>query len=471
LWYIKVDVLYHIYGVRVMNVNATVTVQKSKIKGEITAPPSKSYTHRAIAIASLGRKSNIFYPLISEDTKATFNAAECLGAVVELEHNEKSRKITIEGTEGKPKTAQDVINVENSGTTLRFFTAISSLCDCDGAAVLTGDASLRNRPNLPLLKSLNDLGSEAFSTKGDGTAPIVVKGGLKGGETAMDASISSQFISALLIACPLAEKKSYIVANNLTSVPYMRMTLEVLEKARVEVPFSHSGPTTTKSKENNYFFTVEGGRRYELGKFTVPGDFSSSSYLLAAAAITNSEIKISNLLPSAQGDSRIVKILNEMGADIRWDTGRGIVEVKGVEEDGLKGIKVDMGENPDLVPTIAVLGAVADGTTEITGVAHLRYKETDRLRFLTEELRKMGTKIEEKKDGLRIEGEKRKELKATKVYSHNDHRLAMALCIAALSASGETVIEGAECVKISYSSFFSDILDLGGDINESNSRT
>jgi 3-phosphoshikimate 1-carboxyvinyltransferase len=437
------------------------TVRRSTIKGEISAPPSKSYTHRAIAIASLARRSDIFYPLISGDTKATINAAKCLGARIEIEreHEEKVTRITIEGTEGSPRTPEDVLNAENSGTTLRFFTAVSSLCE--GAAVLTGDASLRKRPNLPLLKSLNDLGSEAFSTKGDGTAPIVVKGRLRGGETTIDASISSQFISALLIACPLAEKNSYILANNLTSVPYMRMTTEVLEKAGVEVHFSRS--TTS----HDYSFEVEGGKRYDLGRFTVPGDFSSVSYLLAAAALTESELKIRNLFPSAQGDARIVELLREMGVEIRWNKEEGVVEVKGAEDATLKGIKVNMRENPDLVPTIAVLAAVAAGTTEITGVAHLRYKETDRLRFLREELRKMGVRIEEKEDGLLIEGKRKKELKAAKVYSHEDHRLAMALIVAALSAGGATVIEGAECANISYPSFFEDMLDLGADITRS----
>ncbi|GAH58218.1 unnamed protein product, partial [marine sediment metagenome] len=149
---------------------------------------------------------------------------------------------------------------------------------------------------------------------------------------------------------------------------------------------------------------------------------------------------------------------------IRWDKEKGVVEVKGAEDAGLRGVKVNMRENPDLVPTIAVLAAVAEGTTEITGVAHLRYKETDRLRFMVEELKKMGARIEEKEDGLLIEGGKRKGLKAAKVHSHDDHRLAMALCIAGLSASGDTVIEGVECAKISYPSFFSDMLDLGADI-------
>jgi 3-phosphoshikimate 1-carboxyvinyltransferase len=240
----------------------------------------------------------------------------------------------------------------------------------------------------------------------------------------------------------------------------VEVTIEVLEKAGIEVIFSHS--------DTDYSFHVEGGRRYELRRFTVPGDFSSASYPLAAAAITDSKLKMRNLFPSAQGDSRIVAILKEMGADTRWDKEKGIVEVKGAKEAGLKGIQVDMRANPDLVPTIAVLGAVAEGSTEITGVAHLRYKETDRLRFLTEELRKMGARIEEKKEGLLIEGRKRKGLQAAKVYSHDDHRLAMALCIAALSASGETVIEGAECAKVSYPSFFEDIRNLGADIDTKN---
>jgi 3-phosphoshikimate 1-carboxyvinyltransferase len=432
------------------------TVKRSRIAGELIAPPSKSYTHRAITIASLAKQSEIFYPLLSGDTEATINAAKCLGAAVAVEQNGRAPKILVEGTEGSPATPDDVINAANSGTTLRFFTAVSALCE--GAAVLTGDASLRTRPNVSLLNALNDLGAEAFSTKGDGTAPIVVKGKLTGGETTMDASISSQFISALLIACPLAEKDSYIHAHNLSSVPYMRMTAEVLEQAGVEVYSSRL------SGSNDYSFHVEGCRSYDLGRFTVPGDFYSASYLLAAAAITNSTLKVRNLFPSAQGDSRIVELLKEMGAAIRWNKEKGIVEVTGTESTGLKGITVTMRENPDLVPTIAVLAAVADGTTEITGVAHLRYKETDRLRFLTEELTKLGVRVKEREDGLVIEGLKERGIKAGKVYSHEDHRLAMSLCIAALSARGEIVIESAECANISYPSFFTDMSDLGAEI-------
>ncbi|MHC1610757.1 MAG: 3-phosphoshikimate 1-carboxyvinyltransferase [Candidatus Methanospirareceae archaeon] len=434
-------------------------VRRSRIEGELIAPPSKSYTHRAITIAALAKRSEIAYPLLSADTEATINAARCLGArvevVVEQDGRGEAERILIEGTEGRPDTPDDVINARNSGTTLRFFTAVSSLCE--GATVLTGDLSLRKRPNLPLLNALNELGSEAFSTKGDGTAPIVVKGRLRGGETTVDASISSQFISALLIACPLAAKDSYILAHNISSVPYVRMTTEVLEKAGVEVSSSRL------SASNDFSFRIEGGSSYDLRRFTVPGDFSSSSYLLAAAAITDSRLKVKNLFPSAQGDSRIVELLREMGAKIEWKKERGIVEVNGTQSDGLRGIKVNMRENPDLVPTIAVLAAVAEGSTEITGVAHLRYKETDRLRYLTEELMKMGVRIKEEEEGLLIEGQK--ELNAAKVYSHEDHRLAMALSIAALSARGETVVEDVGCANISYPSFFEDMLNLGADVD------
>jgi 3-phosphoshikimate 1-carboxyvinyltransferase len=252
----------------------------------------------------------------------------------------------------------------------------------------------------------------------------------------------------------MAEENSYIEANNLISEPYMRMTVEVLKKAGVDIPFFN-----LKSPNFDYRFQIESGKRFELRRFTVPGDFSSSSYLLAAAAITDSGITMSNLFPSAQGDSRIVKILKEMGADIRWNEEKGLVEVKGSE---LKGIRVDLRNTPDLTPTIAVLGALSEGTTEIKNVAHLRYKETNRLKILSEELKKMGARIEEKKDGLLIEGSK--ELKAASLHSHYDHRLAMALSIAALSTSGETVIDGVECVNVSYPSFFDDLLDLGADI-------
>jgi 3-phosphoshikimate 1-carboxyvinyltransferase len=431
-------------------------VRRSTIEGEGIAPPSKSYTHRAITIAALAKRSELFYPLLSGDTEATMAAARALGAGIAVIRDESVPKLRIDGVDGRPATPDDVLDAENSGTTLRFFTAVAALCE--GVTVLTGDDSLRKRPNGALLTALTDLGAEAISTKGDGTAPLLVHGPLKGGKTTFNASQSSQFLSALLIACPLVEHDSYILATNLSSVPYMRMTTEVLQQAGVDIPCScHEG-------SRDYAFPVIGGQAYTLPRYTVPGDFSSASYLLAAAAISHSRLRVRNLFPSAQGDSRIVALLEAMGVSLHWDRSAGVVEVHGTESGGLQAITVDMRENPDLVPTIAVLAAVAAGTTEISGVAHLRFKETDRLRFLSEELPKLGVRITEKDDGLIIEGSGGTALKAAAVSAHDDHRLAMALVVAALAARGESVVKGVDSVKISYPSFFKDMLTLGADI-------
>jgi 3-phosphoshikimate 1-carboxyvinyltransferase len=431
-------------------------VRRSTIEGEGIAPPSKSYTHRAITIAALAKRSELFYPLLSGDTEATMAAARSLGAGIEVIRDDPVPKLTIEGVDGQPATPDDVLNAENSGTTLRFFTAVASLCR--GVTVLTGDESLRKRPNGALLNALTDLGAEAISTKGDGTAPLVIRGPLKGGNTTFNASQSSQFVSGLLITCPLVEHDSYILATNLSSVPYMRMTTEVLRQAGVDIPCS------CPAGSRDYAFQVKGGQAYTLPRYTVPGDFSSASYLLAAAALSNSRVRVRNLFPSAQGDLRIVALLEAMGVALHWDRSAGVVEVHGTESGGLKAITVDMCENPDLVPTIAVLAAVAAGTTEISGVAHLRFKETDRLRFLTEELTKLGVRITEKDDGLIIEGTNGKPLRAAAVYTHDDHRLAMALVIAALAAQGESVVKDVDSVKISYPLFFKDMLTVGADI-------
>lgn len=418
-----------------------VKVRSSRIKGDIYAPMSKSYTHRAIAIASLGGKSTINYHLLSGDTIATVRACKALGATIESRED----VLNVAGVDGRPKTPDDVICVSNSGTSLRFMTAIASLIE--GTAVLTGDASLRVRPNDPLLKAINDLGAKAFSTKEDGTAPIVVQGKLQGGETVVDGSISSQFISGLLISCPFAEKDTVIkVDGELISKPYVEMTLEMLEKTGAKI--------TTDFKE----FVIPCDQTFDLRSYVVPGDFSSASYILAATAMTNSKSRVRNLFPSKQGDVAIISILEKMGANISWNQTEGIVNLDGAD---LEGIEIDTGDIPDLVPTIAVLGAVADGTTTISNAKHLRYKETDRLHAMTSELRKMGVKIEEKTDGMIIEGTR---IHGAKLHGYNDHRIVMALTIAGLVAEGETVIDNAECVEVSYPGFFDDMYGMGANL-------
>ncbi len=424
-----------------------VSIDKSSIKGEVFAPPSKSYTHRAITLAALSKESIVRHPLISADTLATIRASEMFGASVEIKEN----KLIIQGVNGKPNVPEDVIDAANSGTTLRFMTAIAALAD--GITVLTGDSSLRTRPNGPLLDVLNNLGVKACSTRGNERAPLVVKGGLKGQNASIDGSISSQFISALLITCPLAENNTTLsIKGKLKSRPYVDVTLEMLELAGAEVHIEDSNDTR---------FIIPGKQKYNLKDYTVPGDFSSASYLLAAAAmIKGSEITVKNIFSSKQGDKVIIETLKQMGADIAWDKVTGNVTVRGGKQ--LKAITFDAGATPDLVPTVAVLAAVAEGTSRIENAEHVRYKETDRLQALATELPKLGVKLKEERDSLTITGGK---LHGASVHGWDDHRIVMALSIAGMVA-GNTTIDTTESVSISYPEFFKDMRSLRAKIKD-----
>lgn len=420
-----------------------VTVGRSGVHGEIFAPPSKSYTHRAITVAALSKESIIHRPLISADTQSTIKACEMLGAYIEKDGD----KLLISGVDGEPQTPENVIDVGNSGTTLRFMTAIAALGQ--GTTVLTGDNSIRSRPNGPLLDVLNDLGVQSISTRGNGCAPIVVTGGLKGAIAKIDGSISSQFISALLLACPLTKNSTTLsIKGELKSKPYIDVTLDILEKAGAEIYLEEN---------HSLKFIIPGSQKYRLKEYTVPGDFSSASYLLAAAAMTDTKIKVNNLYPSMQGDIAIIDILKEMGANVYWNKEEGTVEVNGGK---LHGITMDASATPDLVPTVAVLGAVAEGETVITNAEHVRYKETDRLHAMAVELNKMGISTSEEKDKLTIKGG---ELKGADVHGWHDHRIVMSLTLAGMIA-GNTTIDTAEAIFISYPNFFDSMRSIGADV-------
>ncbi len=419
------------------------SVDVSKVQGELYAPTSKSYTHRAIAIGALSSECIVRKPLLSADTLATVAACEKLGAKIELINGD----LHITGIKGKPGVPDDVIDVKNSGTTLRLMTAISSLAN--GATVLTGDSSIRGRPNQPLLDVLNKMGVEVFSTRNNGCAPIVVRGGLKGSAAEIDGSMSSQFISALLIACPLAEEDTILsVKGQMKSRPYVDITIEMLAEAGVRI---------LVDENNGIRFIIPANQKYDLKEYTVPGDFSSASYLLAAAAMLGPCISVHNLFPSKQGDSEIINVLRQMGADVHWDTEKGIVTVK---RKTLKGIMFDAGATPDLVPTVAVLAAVADGVTVIDNAKHVRYKETDRLHAMALELSKMGIMVKEEPDSLTITGGK---LIGAAVHGWHDHRIVMALTLAGMVA-GNTTIDTAESVSISYPDFFEEMKSIGAKI-------
>lgn len=423
-------------------------VSNSRVSGRVDAPPSKSYTHRGVLAGALADETRVLNPLWSADTEASMRCARGLGASVENEDGD----LRIDGVGGEPETPDNVLNCGNSGTTTRLFAGAASLVE--GLAVLTGDESLRSRPNGPLLSSLRELGATARSTRGNGQAPLIVGDALKGGETTIDGGVSSQFISSLLFAAPLTDEGATVrIEGTLKSRPYVDITLEVLEKMGVAV------------KETDDGFEVPGEQSYDAKEFRVPGDFSSASYPLAAGAVAG-EARVGNLYPSAQGDEMILDVLESMGASVEWNQNEGVARVYGKAEE-ITGVEFDASDNPDLTPTVAALGAAANGETRIVDAEHVRYKETDRLEAMATELGKMGAVVQEEKDSLVVDGDA-SELVGTRVDGRHDHRVVMALAVAALIADGETTIETAESVDVSYPGFAEDLRALGAQVETEN---
>lgn len=447
-----------------------VSVKKSIPKGTVIAPASKSYTHRAVFIASLGKNEvKLTHPLLSADTRSTMQACRLFGAKIEEKTDPETNEtiIIIKGFDGKPKTPKAPIDVGNSGTTLRLATALAGLAD--GSVTLTGDESVQKRPNTPLLKTLNEMGANAYSEKNNDCAPLVVNGKISPGNFSIDGGMSSQFISALLLSCPLLGGDSVIsIDGDLKSKPYVDITLEIAEKAGVEI----TEHLKREHKEDGtisevLIYSISGNQTYTLSDYTIPGDFSSASYLLTAGAlIPGADITLAWLFPSAQGDSAIVEILEKAGADISWNKENGIIRVRNADGRRLKGITWDAGKTPDLVPTLAVLGAFSDGEMRITNAEHVRFKETDRLKAMAEELTKIGAVIEETADGLIISGEKSKgKMKGTSksiVCGRDDHRIVMSLFIAGMML-GDMTIDTADSVRISYPEFYEDMKSIGAD--------
>ncbi|MFC6825814.1 3-phosphoshikimate 1-carboxyvinyltransferase [Halopelagius fulvigenes] len=427
-----------------------VTISNSRVRGRTRAPPSKSYTHRAILAAGYGGDATVRDPLVSADTKATMRAVEAFGGSVE--RAEDDTHLVVSGFGGRPGVPDDVVNCENSGTTMRLVTACGALAD--GLVVLTGDDSLRSRPQGPLLSAIEDLGGRGESTRGNGRAPLVVGGSTPGGRVSIPGDVSSQYITALLMAGAVTDEGAEVeLETELKSAPYVDITVEVLDDFGVEVERTEAG------------FAVEGGQSYapEGGEYAVPGDFSSMSYLLAAGAVAaegGESVVVEGARPSAQGDSAIVDILDSMGAAVSWDREAGEITVS---RGDLTGTTVDVGDTPDLLPTIATLGAAAEGDTVIENCEHVRYKETDRVSAMAEELGKMGASVTEERDRLTVHGGET-ELSGARVDGRHDHRIVMSLAVAGLVAEGETTVEGAEHVDVSFPDFFESMESLGVEL-------
>ncbi|PSP74641.1 3-phosphoshikimate 1-carboxyvinyltransferase [Halobacteriales archaeon QS_3_64_16] len=459
-----------------------ITVSQSAVSGSARAPPSKSYTHRAILAAGYGEGRTVVRgPLLSADTQATARAIDAFGGDIEREMangsgaGDATPTLLVDGFGGEPVVPEDVLDCANSGTTMRLVTATAALCS--GLVVLTGDGSLRSRPQGPLLRAIRDLGGRAESTRANGQAPLVVGGrtggetggetragseaassaagrvSIRGGEVSIPGDVSSQFVSALLVAGGVTERGIEVeLATDLKSAPYVEITREVL---------ADFGVTTERTGTG---FSVPGGQRYRPaeGTYMVPGDFSSASYLLAAGALAAEEgLTVSGLYPSAQGDRAIVDVLDRMGATIAWDREAGTIAV---EQSALSGIDVDVSDTPDLLPTIAVLGAAAEGETRIENCEHVRYKETDRVAAMATELEALGASVTESRDTLAIDGEE-SELEGTRVSGYADHRIVMALSTCGLIAAGKTTVTDAEHVDVSFPDFFEGLAALGAGID------
>lgn len=419
-----------------------------KLEGIVNAPPSKSCTHRAIMMAALSRGSvRVNDPLLSADPLSTIDAMRGAGARIDI----KKDHLQVYGNEGEIQ-CPPLVDVGNSGTTLRIMTSLFSLGD--KKVELTGDESIQKRPMGPLLEALTEAGVKTCSK--NGCPPISVQGPIKSDTIKIRGDVSSQYISGLLISAPLRKRDTTImITTELKSRPYLDLTLDALEQFGIEV-----------ENEDYRRFNVPGNQFYSRNEYTVEGDYSGAAFVLGAAAITNASVTVRNLFEgSKQGDKYFLDILKMMGAKVH--TRRDEVTVIGGRS--LRGVDVDLSQTPDLLPMVAVVCSYAKGTSRICNVEHARVKECDRIDAMAKGLRAMGVRLQERHDGLTIEGGAK--LRGTSIESFHDHRIVMAFAVAGLVAEGDTTVNHAESMGVSYPDFVSDMKYLGADFRLSEDAT
>jgi len=410
------------------------------IRGTVRPPGSKSITNRALVCAALANGTSTLHgALDSEDTRVMMESLRLLG--VQVAHEPDSAVIRVKGCGGNIPVAEANLYVANSGTTLRFLTAMVALGQ--GRFRLDGSPRMRQRPVQDLLDALAQLGVQAHCELGTGCPPVIVSAaGLAGGKACVSGSISSQFLSGLLMAAPYARQPvEILVPDQLVSQPYVRMTLAVMERFGVKVYFEDFGR-----------FLVPAPCAYQPQQYQIEPDASAASYFFAAAAITGGSVTVEGLsADSLQGDVAFCQCLAQMGCHVEYHT--GAITVTGGK---LRGIEVDMNAISDTVQTLAAVALFADGPTTITGVAHIRHKETDRLAALAAELRKLGAYCQEREDGLYIEP---RPLHGAEIATYDDHRMAMSMALVGLRVPG-VVILNPDCTQKTYPGFFDDLRRL-----------
>lgn len=402
------------------------------------APPSKSYTHRAIITSALSSGiCNIYNWLVCDDTLATIDCCKNLGINI-FEGN----VLKIFGSKGELYVKNSKLNCRNSGTTLRFIMGLAALAK--ERVIITGYKSLMYRPIKDLELALKSLGADVISR--NGYPPVKVKGRINGGEIWIKGDVSSQYISSLLLIAPyLKNGLTLNIIGELVSKPYVDITLDVMKSFGIEV-----------YNDSYKKFVIDEGC-YISRDYKIEGDFSSSSYLLSISPLLNVNVTVKNLNEkSKQADRRILDILKEMGCKIHIKRD----EIT-IYPDKLEAIDVDLKDSPDLLPTVVSLACKARGVTVIRNVRHARYKESDRIRTCKIEFEKFGVKIEESNDCLKIYGTG--ETKGNIFYCHNDHRIAMSIAILALASKGKSIIYQAECVNKSFPDFYKYLLKYFND--------
>lgn len=412
-------------------------VEPSLLTGKVNAPASKSMTQRAIAAAILSNGESIIHnPSYCDDSLAAMSIAIGLGARVEPQAREL--KVTGTGILKEPK-----LNCGESGLAIRMFSPIAALYPVE--IVMAGANSLKKRPMIMIEEALNQLGVNCTST--GGFLPLTIKGPIRGGKCEIDGSVSSQLLTGLLMALPLAEKDTEIKVNNLKSKPYIDMTIQILKSFGIKI-------------ENIEYqlFRIRGNQKYIPNNYTIEGDWSGGAFLLVAGAI-NGNLTVEGLrTDSKQSDRAVIEALKSAGAQMKIS--ESSIEIS---RSSLKAFDFDATESPDLFPPLVALASYCKGVSTIKGVSRLVYKESNRALALKEEFGKMNILIGINDDVMSVTGGVPT---GARTDSHEDHRIAMAVAVAGMAATGNTYIHDSQCIAKSYPAFFDDIRHLGAIVHE-----
>jgi 3-phosphoshikimate 1-carboxyvinyltransferase len=417
--------------------------RKSRLKGTVSIPASKSHTIRAVAIASLAQGQSLIHnPLSSADAASAVSTYRALGATIDTS-DPKLWKVT--GTGGQIQVPAQPVDVGNSGTTLNIALGSASLAGKGQTITFVGDHQTQSRPIGPILNSLSELGAKSLSVNNNGKAPATVTGHLLGGKTSIACS-TSQYLSSLLLCTPLALKDSEINVTLLNEPGYAQMTLDWLDSQGIKY-----------RKQQMKKFSVKGRQNYKPFDRPVPADFSSATFFLCAGALVGEEVTLLGLdFKDSQPDKAVVEYLKGMGAKITVQA-----DAVTVSAAGLKGTEIDMNKTPDALPAMSVTAAFAEGETRLVNVPQARGKETDRIACMAKELRKLSVEVEELPDGLVIQGGRPK---PATVHGWGDHRLVMAMALAGLLLDGPLTVDTAEAMSVTFPDYVKLMQSIGAQM-------